>query len=189
MPDHIDADKTDEEIAIQVQKGDASSFGLLMERYGPKLTRYGRKFLIDGEDIKDLLQDVFIKAYTNMQGFDASRKFSPWIYRIAHNEFVNTIKKRSGRMTFSLSDFDTLLPHPVAKEDVESDAERRELRALLEGGLTMLDPKYREPLVLYYFEDMDYRAIAEVLHLPVSTVGIRLQRGKAMLAKRLTKSD
>ena len=181
MPEQTE--KTDEEIAVQVQKGDAAAFGILMQRYEAKLSRYARKFLVTGEDTKDLLQDIFIKAYVNLRGFDADRRFSPWIYRIAHNEFVNAIKKRSGKVTFSLSDFDTILPHPVAKEDIESDALRRELRALLERGLATLDPKYREPLVLYYFEDMDYRAIAEVLHLPVSTVGIRLQRGKRMMRK------
>ena len=185
MPDHLETEKTDEEIAMQVQKGDAAFFGILMQRYEQKLTRYARKFLVTGEDTKDLLQDIFIKAYVNLQGFDASRRFSPWIYRIAHNEFVNAIKKRSGKMTFSLSDFDTILPHPVAKEDSGTEAERRELRAMLEHGVQELDPKYREPLVLYYFEDMDYRAIAEVLRLPVSTVGIRLQRGKAMLRKKM----
>jgi len=179
----LEPEKTDETIAMEVQKGDATSFGVLMQRYEAKLARYGRKFIADSDDIKDLVQDVFIKAYVNMQSFDADRKFSPWIYRIAHNEFVNAIKKKKGRITFSLSDFDTILPHPMAKEDIESDAQRKELRAMLERSVQALDPKYREPLVLYYFEDMDYKEIGEVLQMPVSTVGIRLQRGKGMLKK------
>ena len=182
-------EKTDETIAMEVQKGDASSFGLLMQRYEAKLARYGRKFIADSDDIKDLVQEVFIKAYVNIQSFDASRRFSPWIYRIAHNEFVNAIKKKKGRMTFSLSDFDTLLPHPMAKEDIESDAQRKELRGMLERSVQALDPKYREPLVLYYFEDMDYKEIGEILKMPVSTVGIRLQRGKGMLKKIVGKNE
>jgi RNA polymerase sigma-70 factor (ECF subfamily) len=179
----LELEKTDEMIAAEVQKGDATPFGILVQRYEAKLARYGRKFIADSDDIKDMVQDAFIKAYVNIQSFDASRKFSPWIYRIAHNEFVNAIKKKKGRMTFSLSDFDTLLPHPMAKEDIESDAQRKELRAMLEESVRSLDPKYREPLVLYYFEDLDYKEIGEILQMPVSTVGIRLQRGKAMLRK------
>ena len=177
------AEKTDETVAVEVQKGNAAAFGILMQRYEAKLARYGHKFIADSDDIKDLVQDVFIKSYVNIKSFDADRKFSPWIYRIAHNEFVNAIKKKKGRMTFSLSDFDALLPHPMAKEDIESDAQRKELRTMLEQSLEKLDPKYREPLVLYYFEDLDYKEIGEILQMPVSTVGIRLQRGKGMLKK------
>jgi RNA polymerase sigma-70 factor (ECF subfamily) len=54
---------------------------------------------------------------------------------------------------------------------------------MLERSLNTLNAKYKEPLVLYYFEDMDYREIADILHIPISTVGVRLQRGRAMLKK------
>ena len=85
----------DEEIARRVQEGDIESFGLLVGRYEAKITRYAGKFLLNGEDDKDLAQEVFIKAYVNIQSFDANRKFSSWLYRIAHNEFINAIRKRS----------------------------------------------------------------------------------------------
>ena len=87
--------ETDEAIATRVQKGDSEAFGQLVERYEEKLMRYARKFLRDPDDAKDIVQEVFIKSYQNIQSFDATRRFSPWIYRIAHNEFVNAIKKRS----------------------------------------------------------------------------------------------
>ena len=90
----MDGQQTDEEIAAAVQGGDSEAFGLLVQRYEQKLLRYGSKFLISGEDPKDLLQDIFIKAYANIQSFDARRVFSPWMYRIAHNEFINAGKKR-----------------------------------------------------------------------------------------------
>ena len=60
---------------------------------------------------------------------------------------------------------------------------RQELKTMLDSSLNKLAPKYKERLVLYYFEEMDYKAIADILHVPVSTVGVRLQRGKAMLKK------
>ena len=87
--------KTDEEIARRAQEGDIESFGLLVGRYEAKITRYAGKFLLNNEDAKDLAQEVFIKAYVNIQSFDANRKFSSWLYRIAHNEFINAIRKRS----------------------------------------------------------------------------------------------
>lgn len=176
---------TDEEIAQRVQKGDIDVFGVLVQRFEEKMTRYARKFLFAGDEIKDLVQEVFIKAYVNIQSFDASRKFSSWLYRIAHNEFINAGKKKSRLPVFAF-DLDALFPHLAARETADGDLERRELKEALDKSLDKLDVKYREPLALYYLEDMDYREIADILQIPVSTVGVRLTRGKAMLKKIIT---
>ncbi len=180
--------ETDEEVALRVQKGDTEAFGELVERYQDKLSRYARKFLSDTDDAKDIVQDIFIKTYKNIQSFDASRRFSPWIYRIAHNEFVNALSKRSRAPLFQF-DMDTIFPHLTAAESADDRALDRSLRETLEKYLSALDVKYREPLVLYYFEDMDYKTIAEVLHIPVSTVGVRIARGKALLQKMAKPQD
>ena len=184
MLENIRPAKTDEAVARRVQEGDTESFSLLVERYEEKLTRYARKFLFWGEDVKDLVQDVFLKAYSNMQSFDAARRFSPWIYRIAHNVYLNAARKR-GKEAVAFFDLDVLFPHPASPETAEGEADRKELRQMLDAHLGLLDLKYREPLILYYFEDMDYRQIAEVLRLPVSTVGVRLRRGKELLRRSM----
>ncbi len=179
-------ERTDEEIAAQVQKGDVDAFQLLVERYEQKIGRYARRFLFDGDEAKDLVQEVFIKAYVNIRGFDTDRRFSPWLYRIAHNEFVNALKKKTKeRANVSLFDFDVLFPSVklTAKETADGSVQRHELKRVLDGSLDKIPQKYRDPLVLYYFEEMDYKEIADVLRIPVSTVGVRLQRGKAMLKK------
>ena len=173
---------SDEEIVLRVQSGKKDDFGVLVERYEAKISRYARRFLFEYDDVEDLVQEVFVKAYTNIQSFDTDKRFSPWIYRIAHNEFVNAIKKKS-RLPVSFFDPDTLFPHPVAKEDVEKDFERKETTEMLENCLEKLDVKYREVLTLYYFEEMKYGDIAEVLRIPVATVGVRLRRGREYLKK------
>lgn len=176
-------EETDEAVALRVQGGDADAFGELVERYQSKLTRYARKFLLDPDDAKDIVQDIFVKSYQNIQSFDAARRFSPWIYRIAHNEFVNALKKRQSRRTVFTIDFDTLFPHLVADDTADSAALERDTKATLDGYLDKIDAKYREPLVLYYLEGMDYKQISEILQIPVSTVGVRLARGRAALQK------
>lgn len=170
----------DETIAQQVQTGDIHSFGLLVERYEAKLLRYARRFLFGYQDSEDLVQEVFIKAYTNIKGFDVSRPFGAWIYRIAHNEFINAIK-RKGREPLPFFDPDTLFPHPVSGDTATREVNDTELREMLDECLNKLDAKYREPLVLFYYEDMDYQQVADVMHIPMSTVGIRLKRGKTLL--------
>lgn len=178
----MDHNMTDEEIALQVQKGDTESFGLLVGRYEAKLTRYGRKFLSNGQDIEDLVQDIFVKTYTNIQSFDTRMRFSPWIYRIAHNEYVNAIKKKSRLQMFTF-DLDAVFPQLFAKETADQDVNEKDIKNMLDRCLVKLNPKYREPLVLYYIEEMSYQEIADILHLPISTVGVRLNRGKEFLKK------
>lgn len=172
--------QTDEEIVIEIKKGDKEKFGILINRYVEKLKRYARKFIQDKVDIEDLVQDVFIKAYQNIQSFDESRKFSPWIYRIAHNEFVNQIRKKITQKILPI-DFDTFFSHPEALEKADTDTEAFFTEKILEEYLNKLDPKYREVLVLYFYEEMDYKQIGEVLAIPVSTVGVRIIRAKEKL--------
>ncbi len=173
---------------VNVQKGDIDAFGELVERYEARMMRYAGKFLLSGEDAKDLAQEIFIKAYINIQSFDIDRKFSSWLYRIAHNEFINAIKKRS-RMPALSFDFDAIFPHPVAKETADDETNRRNLKEMLDKHIGKLNVKYREPLVLYYFEDMSYQDISEVLSIPVSTVGVRINRGKNLLKNIIGDSD
>ena len=178
----------DEEIAKLVQGGNRQAFGVLVERFGPKLLRYARKFLFDYSDAEDQVQEAFIKAYMNIQSFDSTRAFSPWIYRIAHNQFINAIKKR-GREPVAFIDLDVVMPFLRSEADPRNDADRTEMRQLLDRGLSKLNAKYRETLVLYYYEDLDYQQIAEVLHVPISTVGVRLLRAKKALATVVANLD
>ena len=173
-------EKTDEEIARLVQAGKKEAFGELVTRYESKMIRYGRKFLFGYEDVEDAVQEVFIKAYRNIQSFDATKKLSSWLYRIAHNEFINTIKKK-GKEPLPFFDADTLFPHPVSPEKSDQQTHLREAKEMIESCLSKLTPKYREILILYYLEELSYKEIADVLRVPMATVGVRLKRGRETL--------
>jgi len=172
--------RTDEEIVKMVQSGDSESFGVLIEKYEGKIKRYARKFISSIEDIQDVVQEIFIKTYSNIQSFDLDKRFSPWVYRIAHNEIINTLRKRE-KLPMLFFDPDTVFPHPISHEKTDSLAKDEETKKSLDKCFEKLSPKYREPLVLYYLEEMDYKAISDVLQIPVPTVGIRLKRGKEIL--------
>ncbi len=172
---------TDEELVARVQGGELFVFRELIERYEAKMLRYARRFLLDAEECQDCVQDVFIKAYTNLRSVDPERKFSSWLYRVAHNEFINAIKKK-GRERVVALDFDTLLPQLASDIDGPEDVmHRSQVRSQIERHLAELDVKYREPLVLYYFEELEYKEIAEILRIPVATVGVRLKRARERL--------
>lgn len=179
----MDADNlqlSDEQLCRLVQDGALDAFEELVLRYKDRLLRYGRKFLLDESQAEDAVQEVFLKAYRNIQSFNLSLRFSPWIYRIAHNEFINLGKKRSKELV-DFFDFDTLFPHPAAADKADTELEKKEARQLLEAYLDKLPDKYREPLILYYMEDLDYGQISEILKIPLATVGVRLNRARKKL--------
>lgn len=172
------SEEKDEEIVRLVQSGRFDFFSVLIERYEDKIRRYSRKFLADHEDINDVLQDIFIKTYENIQSFDTKRKFSSWLYRIAHNELVNALKKKK-RKPLPLFDLDTFFPQYLRSNDtLNQQIDRQDIRKIIDKCLDKLELKYREPIILYYFEGLNYKEIADVMQIPVSTVGIRIKRAK-----------
>ena len=174
---------SDEQIALLVQNGDKNAFGILIERYEAKLKRYAFRFFKDKEEITDLVQDVFIKSYTNLQSFNPSLKFNSWIYRIAHNEYVNKIAWKSIRK-FVPIDSDELIPLAIsAPENVMREAIEKNEKEIMEKYLSTLPDKYKTPLIMFYYEDMSYDEISDILQIPTNTVGVRIKRGKDKLKK------
>ncbi len=104
---------TDEEIVVLVQKGEVENFGLIIDKYQRKLFWYVKNLInqADGE-VEDLVEEVLIKAYQNIQGFETDKKFSSWIYRIAHNLAVDFMKK-SKLKTTTIEDKEELIGMPV----------------------------------------------------------------------------
>ena len=176
----------DEILAARLQKGDEEALLLLMQRFEPKLLRYGRRFIHGlGEDVlAQAVQDIFISAYENIEGFNTNQRFSPWIYRIAHNTFVDILRYKAKYSLYGFG-FDTLVAHSVHEDEYRKEKENQELRVLLEKSLDTLPPAQREIIILYYFEELGYREIADILHIPIGTVGVRLARARARLKEKL----
>ena len=171
---------TDKELVLYVKSGEIEAFGFLVERYEDKIKRYARKFLFGYEDIEDTVQKVFVKAYVNIQSFDTSKKFSSWLYRIAHNEFINAIKKKK-REPLSFFNPDVIFPHSTSKDRPDDFFERQETKEIVAKSLSKLKPRMREVIVLYYYESLSYKEIADILHIPISTIGVRLMRARKNL--------
>jgi RNA polymerase sigma-70 factor (ECF subfamily) len=134
--------------------------------------------------LRQAVQDIFISVYQNIEGFDTRQRFSPWIYRIAHNAFVDILRQRSREPLYGI-DFDQLISHPIHEDTSASEKDKEESRVLVEKSLASLTPAQREVLLLYYFEELSYKEIADVLHVPISTVGVRLARARASLKRIL----
>lgn len=134
--------------------------------------RYANSILSDRDKAMDVTQDVFIKAYINLNGFNAKRSFSSWIYRIAHNEAINTVKKY-GRETKMPDDFDAADPSHFI-----DDLTREDTVKMVHKCLDKIPIKYAEPIALFYLEDKTYEEISDILRIPAGTVGVRINRAK-----------
>ena len=178
----------DEEVVILVQNGNKDAYAEILNRFEPKIKKYAYRFFRDKEEITDLVQDVFIKAYVNLQSYNSSMRFNPWIYRIAHNEFVNKIAWKSIRKLVPI-DSDELIPLAIsAPEDVMRDALKEDEKRMMEGHLSQLDDKYKTPIILFYYDDLSYDEISDVLCIPPNTVGVRIKRGKDKLKEIICKT-
>lgn len=178
---------SDEEL-VKMTLEDKSYFGDLVDRYQAKLTRYvARLGVRDIDDQMDVLQDIFLKTYRNLNGFDTSLKFSSWIYRIAHNEAISWYRKKNVRPEGHLiGDSEEMISFLSSKEemaDVEFD--KTVNSKALNEGLQKIDDKYREVIILRFFEHKEYEEISDILKIPVGSVGTLLHRGKKQLASEL----
>ncbi len=175
-------DLTDESLVVKVREENKELFSMVMERYRLKLTHYLRKFIHSSDELEDVLQVVFIKTYQNLFGFNKDQKFSSWIYRIAHNEAVNHLKKFS-KSVISLDEEEYRLIDE--KIDLPAHVDHTLLKKKIEDALTNLKDKYREVVILYFFEQKSYEEISDILRIPTSTVGTLLARSKKSLKKHL----
>lgn len=172
---------TDEEIVKVVREENKNLYTEIIKRYELKLSHYLRKFTRNQDELDDILQTVFLKAYENLYGFDVSKKFSSWIYRIAHNEAINQIKKNKVKINLESVEYKIL----DEKAGIISKLEKDFINKSVSEALSKLSSKYRDPLILFYLEDNSYEEISDILRINKNTVGILIMRGKQKLKEYL----
>lgn len=178
---------SDELLVREIRSHNQELFSEIVKRYQNKIMNYIFRLVGSREEAEDLSQDVFIKAYQNLQGFDIKRRFSPWIYRIAHNEAVNFLKKKTRFKILSLDQNQFLENSMVQAENLIEKIIKKENAQNIKKLLDKIPFSYREVLVLRFFEEKSYEEISEILRKPVSTIGTMINRAKAALGKEAKK--
>ncbi len=171
---------------LQASASDPQAFGCLVEMHHEALLRYiGRISFFSPEDREDILQNAYIKAYRSIHRYDASMKFSTWLYHIVRNTTIDEIRKQAVRpKLYSLSDED--VPKIFTPDESTSrDMWRQEDIQSLRKAISELPEKYREVLTLRYVEDKTYEEIMDIVELPKGTVAARINRAKKMIAKSI----
>jgi len=172
-------EKTDEELVTLTLQNN-KYYLYLMERYEKKLLRYVMRISsLRKEDAEDVLQETFIKTYKNINDFDVSLKFSSWIYRIAHNETINFLRKNrvlknAINNAFNEGEVEELISEINQEEEFESKI----LKDRVQDVLNKMNEKYKMVLVLKFIEEKDYKEISDILQKPMGTVATLINRAK-----------
>lgn len=175
---------SDGELIKIIHTQNREAYRELFARYQKKLFTYVFHLVGNKDETEDILQNVFQKTFKNIEHFDTSRKFSSWIYRIAHNEAVNFLKRKSKRYTVSWEDVSTSkdkLEIAANDELMEDKFMREQIVKEVDDAMLKLPKKYQQVLKLRYFQEYSYDVISGILNKPVNTVGTLINRAKRKL--------
>ena len=174
---------SEEGLLKRIAEGERELFGELVLRHQDFIFSVVSKYVRLEEEARDLTQEVFLKAYENLEKFRGESKVSSWLYRIAANLSLNWSERRAGRETQLDDGVAEAIPENASLAD---EIYERELAlARIAEALEEMPEKYRAVIKLHYFEDKSYQEIAGALGLPINTVKIHLLRAKEQLRKRL----
>ena len=175
-------------VKLTLEKQD--NFLYLIRRYETKLSRYIRRIAgLNKEDTEDILQEVFIKTYQNINSFDKDLKFSSWIYRITHNEVIDNYRKKQVRPQEITYDSENILNNIISNFDINRDVDQKYLQANINKILTSLDIKYREVLILKFLEEKEYKEISDILKKPMGTVATLISRAKKQFLQKIKEKN
>ncbi|NBD74356.1 sigma-70 family RNA polymerase sigma factor [Patescibacteria group bacterium] len=165
---------------------DPEAFGAIITRFEAPLRRYLRRITnVPHQDLDDLLQDTFLKAYQNLNAYDARFPLSSWMYRIARTTAISDWRKRTVRPTdYTLDDPESTweLADPG---DLLEELARTHEAAEIPRGLGQIRPLYRDVLVLRFWEGKSYDEISDIIEKPPGTVATLIHRAKRALAEVL----
>jgi RNA polymerase sigma-70 factor, ECF subfamily len=162
------------------RRGDKQAFSQLVQAYQRPVYNLTYRMLGNSEEAEDAAQETFLRAYARLSQYDPQMKFSTWVFSIANHHCIDRLRKRRATH-ISIDD------NPVL-ENLHEDTPQPEHQALeqeqsveLQGLINLLEPEYRTPLVLRYWEEMSYEEIAQAMGVTVAAVKSRLFRARQQL--------
>lgn len=168
----------------QARQGDKSAFGRLIEAYQGPVYNLAYRMLGNRGEAEEAAQEAFIRAYTRLDTYDPSRKFSTWMLSITSNYCIDLLRKRRALL---LSLDQPLPPHPALMSDRDQNPEAQtadsERESMVQALLEHLPEDYRQAVVLRYWYDLSYEEIAGVMDTTVSAIKSRLFRARRQLAE------
>lgn len=174
--------ESDVEVVDRILAGERERYRHLVEKYSPMLFHLVRSFEKNEEEVKGIVQDIFVKIYTKLDTFSRRSKFSTWIYSLAMNhcrDYSKNVRRKNKRF----SELEDEFIESRENRDFGPDEliEQTETNGLLMTAINSLDSDKSRPLMMRYRDGMSYKAISEELNLTESALKVRVHRARAEL--------
>lgn len=191
MNSEIDSDKR---LVERVKRGDKRAFDVLVLKYQHRIANLITRYVRDQDEVLDVTQEVFVKAYRAMKNFRGDAQFYTWLYRIAINTAKNFLVAKSRRPPDTDIDVDE---REFSEQSVviseegnpEDQLSAEQLKQVLQRALENLPEELRVALMLREFDGLSYDEIAQVMDCPVGTVRSRIFRGRESIEKSIAEME
>lgn len=177
-------DLSDDELVRRARGGDRRAYGEIVERYQAAIIRRAQVLLRDPEAAQDAAQEAFVRAYAYLSSFDGRHRLYTWLARIVTNVCLSQMSGRQWE-TLPLERALLIPTESLGEDDPELAALARERIQVLQDAISGLPTKYREVLVLRYWNDLAYDEIARLTRQSLGAVKTQLRRARLLLAENL----
>ena len=187
----MDGQMDDRALVERIVSGERDLFTELVARYEKRILNYVYRIIHRYEDAHDLTQEIFIKVFMALDRYDPKFQFSTWIFRIAQNSAIDTLRKRSlpeVSLTKSGPDDEEGKEREVADDGISPyrELKNKEMSAAIDHAIEDLPVDYRELIQLRHFGELSYEEIADLKEMPLGTVKNKLFRARNMLKETLS---
>lgn len=184
------AEVTDKQLVARVKKGDSRAFDMLVMKYQHRIMGLISRYVHDADEVQDVAQEAFIKAYKALPRFRGDSAFYTWMYRIAINTAKNHLVSRSRRppgTDVELEDAEYYEGGGALREleNPENALFGNELKAVVESAIASLPDDLRTAVTLREFDGLSYEDIADIMDCPVGTVRSRIFRAREAIDKQV----
>lgn len=176
--------ESDLDCVVRVLNGDASAFEAIVRRWQGPLVNMAWRYCRDRGRAEELAQEAFIRAWRGLASWRREGSFSTWLFALAANVFRSELK-RFPTVTLPIEE----IAEPSRPASQEDELEKRNFNEAVQRAVLALPFRYREPILLFYFHEMDVGAAARTMGMAEGTMKARLSRGRELLRRRFPHLD
>jgi len=176
------ADFDDQLIVSQIVTGQKDLFRLLVRQHEKAVYGMGLNFFRNPQDASDFTQEVFLKAYRNLSGFEGRSRFSTWLYKIAYNTAINEVNRRKEYHSLAEEDADRFV---ISGDTPERAVLRNAAKEAVRSAVKELPQRFKVCVDLFFFYDRSFREIEAITGIPVNTIKSHVHRAKILLREKL----